>query len=61
MDGTLTFEDALKQLIDDAIEDPEGPDLVEVVFDLGQAELRLRLAMEQAAIDAAAEEEDSAE
>ncbi len=27
------------------------------LFDLGQAELRLRLGMEQAAIDAAAEEE----
>lgn len=51
----MDFEAQLEALIEGALDSAEV-DAVEIIFALGQAELRMRLAMAQAADDAAEEE-----
>lgn len=47
----MNFTEALDELIASALQD-DGPSVEEVIFDLGQAELNLRLAILQADPDA---------
>lgn len=51
----MDFEALLDELIEKALDSAEV-DAVDMIFALGQAELRLRLAMAQAADDAAEDE-----
>lgn len=48
---TMEFQQALDDLIEQALGADDGPDVAEVVFCLGQAELGIRMAILQAETD----------